>query len=200
MRSLRLINKWIIAAILAGSAMAVQAVPITGSIQMGGLVNTVDPFGNSTTLGSATGLAFVPLIPNTNKNMMVYLATGDFTQMGPTPLFGNIQNFQFNPFVGNVTNFWTAGGFSFALNSLAINTQNNNFLNISGTGTITAPANSGLSATTGYWSLSAQSGGSTGSIFSWSSSSGVPEPGPLALLGIGLFAIGAMRVRSSVKG
>ena len=76
MRSLRIINKWIIAAFLAGSAMAVHAVPITGSIQMGGLVQTVNNSG-PTTLGLATGLAFQPIFPN-NSTMMVYLATGDF--------------------------------------------------------------------------------------------------------------------------
>jgi hypothetical protein len=138
-----------------------------------------------------------------NENMMVSGAMGDFAQLGSTISFGNIQNFQFNPFVGNITNFWTAGGFSFALNSLNIDQQNANYLGISGTGTITCPTCSGgLTATTGYWSLSTQSGGSTGSVFSWSASSGVPvaEPGPLALLGIGLLAMGAVRARSFMKG
>jgi hypothetical protein len=211
MRSLRLINKWIIAAILAGSAMAVNAVPITGALIMKTGFTAVNSNWNSVTnLGSATGLDFKPTGPG--GAMAILMGTGAYSTLGPFPVRGSIKDIQFSPLgsrngsggilAGPVTDFWTVGAFSFALNSINVLTLNNTSIVLSGTGVVTGGA--GTTATSGNWVLAGNKKGGAG-IFSWSTGAGasgtaVPEPGALALLGIGLVAIGAVRVRQSVRG
>lgn len=202
MRTFRDSYKWIVAAALAGCALTAQAVPITGSISMLGGFTPVNSSWLATNLGSATGLDFDP--SGNGGSMIVNSATGNFSTLSPFPVNGTIKDIQFSPLgsrsgAGTVTNFWSVGGFSFALNSISIGFQSNSLIFLSGTGIVTGGA--GTTATLGNWSLSGQTSSGAG-IFSWSSTgsaSGVPvaEPGVLALLGIGLVAIGAVRFRFS---
>jgi len=208
MRTFRDSYRWIVAAALAVCAMAVQAVPITGSISMLGGFTPVNSNWLATNLGSATGLDFDP--SGTGGSMIVNSATGNFSTLSPFPVNGTIKDIQFSPLgsrgptpgstvTGSVTNFWSVGGFSFALNSISVGFQSNSLVFLSGTGVVTGGA--GTTATLGNWSLSGQTTSGAG-IFSWSSTGAasgvaVAEPGALALLGIGLVAIGAVRFRLS---
>ena len=92
MRTFRDSYRWIVAAALAVCAMAVQAVPITGSISMLGGFTPVDSNWLATNLGSATGLDFDP--SGTGGSMIVNAATGDFSTLAPFPVNGTIKDIQ----------------------------------------------------------------------------------------------------------
>jgi hypothetical protein len=196
--------------------MVAHAVPITGSLNMVGNYSAVNSGWNTTTLDLATGLDFNPLgsANGTSPNMGITYAGGDFASsiMPANPLSpfpGTIKDIQFSPLgsrsgAGPVTDFWTAGGFSFALTGIIIESQSSTQLALYGTGIVSG---NGFTNTLGSWRLSAQTlaGGANASVFSWSSTGkasgvAVAEPGALALLGIGLVAIGAVRGRQILRG
>lgn len=176
--------------LLLSTALEVVAVPITGDIGMGGNFIAVDSNWNATGTATATGIDFDPNL------FIVNSATGDFSGVG---FLGSIQDFQFDPLgindgsdgitaVSSIIDFWTIDGFSFELTSVSKGYTNNpnTFLILEGTGTISA---AGFDDTTGTWSFS---GDTSGSTFSWSAGSStepeiqVPAPDVLMLLGIGL--------------
>jgi hypothetical protein len=171
-------------------SLQVNAIPISGEIGMGGSFIAVDSSWVETGTASATGVDFDPNL------FIVGNATGDFAGVG---LFGSITDFQFDPSLGvndgfggvaavtSITDFWTIDSFSFELTSVSRGFTNDpdSFLVLEGTGIISSSV-SGLDATLGTWVFTGNTTG--GGSFSWSAGSAaqVPEPGVLALLGIGL--------------
>ena len=161
-------------ALLLSAAMEATALPITGDIGMGGNFTAVDSSWVATGTAVATGIDFDPNL------FIVNSATGDFSGVS---ISGSIQDFQFDPLVSSIVDFWTIDGFGFELTSVTRGFTNDpdTFLVLEGTGIISA---AGFDDTLGTWSFS---GDTTGSTFSWSAgTTAVPAPGVLVLLGMGL--------------
>lgn len=177
-------------ALLLSTAIEVMAVPITGAIGMGGNFIAVDSNWNATGIATATGIDFDPNL------FIVNSATGSFSGVSS---IGSIQDFQFAPLLGindgfggitavsSIDNFWVIDGFSFELMTVTVGFTNDpgSFLVLGGTGIISA---AGFDDTVGAWSFTGDT--SNGGTFSWSAGAatvaGVPEPGMLVLVGVGL--------------
>jgi VPDSG-CTERM motif len=181
----------VVAALLVVTALCprVGAAEITGKIDFG--VGTVTYDTNS--LATATQVS-------TWTNARVTLATGNFatfqitTPGSPGDAVTLAMPWVFNP--STATNpLWSVDGFSFALASSSIVTQNVNFLNISGPGTITG---NGFDPTPGVWSFtSTNSNGNPQTQFTFTTdSTAIPDGGTtVALLGLAFAGLeGARRV------
>src|SRR5215469_15814188 len=114
----------IVAAMLA--VASVQAVPISGSIEMGGELNL-----DNATLSSATQVTSWPLV-------YVVADSGSFGSISPLSLVTMSSSpWVFSPAPGvALNNLWSVGGFTFNFSSDTVSVSGN-FLDISGTGTIT---------------------------------------------------------------
>ena len=172
--------------------MVAQAVPITGNISIGGSFGLIDASGNQATLSQSTGIDFTP--PGAGGQFVVTSGTGSFSSI-PFFTVGSITDFQFAPFSGPINNFWdlSSVGFTFDLMAVTnvVKTLSTGAISLTGNGTINSTI-AGLDPTFGQWSLSGDS--SNGVIFGWSSTTSVPEPMTLALIGIGLLGFGFARV------
>jgi hypothetical protein len=186
-----LLQKLFFGMLLLGLTVTAYAVPITGSIGMGGNFIAVDDTWATTGTASATGVDFDPNL------FIVNSTSGSFTSVSST--IGNITDFQFDPGLGindgsggvtsvsSIVDFWTIDGFSFELTSVAKGFTNdpNTFLVLEGAGMISG---NGFDATSGTWSFTGDT--TNGGTFSWSAGSAtVAAPGSLVLLSIGLFGM-----------
>lgn len=169
----------IVALLMVFGAFPASAALIIGDISMSG---DFAPTGG-TNLSDATGIDFL------GDDFTVNGANGDFA--GLAGMTGSIQDFQFNPLAPSpVDPLWSVGGFTFALDAISIDFQNESFLLLSGTGVI---AGAGFDDTSGIWNLS---GNSAGALFNFSAGSTfVPVPGSLLLFGSALGFAGWLRRR-----
>jgi hypothetical protein len=117
---------------------------------------------------------------------------------------GTIKDLSFTPF-SPVDDFYTitVGGMtlSFNLMDIEVVSQNATFLTLVGTGLMHL---TGFDPTEGMWNFSGESsnGASPTATFSWSAAASarpsetlVPEPGAIALLGLGFLGVGLLRRR-----
>ncbi len=181
-------NQLLAAGLLAVFATASQAVQIDGTIDITGSIST-----DSGDLLNATQLVFetayvqsgtgtYSTIPNLDGG---FLTTVTF----PTnPL--SINPLEPVPFTlwGINTDADADFEYSFDLSTLSVDTQTENYLAVSGSGTLMAE---GYVDSFGLWSLTTQySGNDVFTKISFSSGSvSVPEPGTIALLGLGLLGL-----------
>jgi hypothetical protein len=162
------------------------AIPISGTMEMGGSFYAKDSDGNNTT--SAADATYIDFVYFNWDMFVVNSADGDFS--GLAGQYGDIKDIQFDPFLAPVADFWTIGTFSFELTSITRGITNDpeNVLVLNGIGTISSSVAT-LDDTVATWSFSGDTTG-TG-VFSWSATSAsVPEPSLLFLLSIGLIGIG----------
>jgi PEP-CTERM motif len=172
-----------------GFAPSLSAAPVTGSIDFGGTV-TFD----TNSLATATRV-------NTWNSSFVLQDSGSFSSISAGTNVTMAPSWIFNsgtpsvPQPGPATpNLWQVGGFNFDLSSSIVISQSANFLNVTGTGTISG---NGFTATPGNWSFtSSDSNGAPETTFGFQTqTTAVPEPSTLALLAIGAGGLVSSRKR-----
>jgi PEP-CTERM motif len=156
---------------ISSFAPSLQAAPITGSIDFGGVV-TFD----STSLANATRVSLW-------NSSFVLQDSGDFSSIAPGTNVTMASPWIFSPST-STPSLWSVGGFKFDLSSCVIVSQTSTFLNITGIGMISA---TGFDPTPGTWSFTASdSSGQPQATFGFQTqTAAVPEPGTLTLLAIG---------------
>ncbi len=179
---------------LTAFAAGAHAAPITGAFNMSG--DFVKPMG-ATTLGAATGIDFSPEGDGGEMEVDFVTPRSVLSSVLAKDMVGAIKDLVFTPF-STVDDFYTistvAGILSFDLLQIAVTQQNDTFLTLAGTGVMSLD---GYEDTAGTWNLSVQSAGAGSFVtFGWSASSAaVPEPGTLAMFGMGLAGLALARRR-----
>ena len=163
---------------------------IDGSISLSGGFTPVDdsnPTPQPTNLGAATGIDF-------DANATVDQGTGDFlASVGNAAVMGD---FQFSPSLDpNPVSVWVVDGFTFDMDTVTVLFQSDDFLLLSGAGSVSGNS---FQETMGTWKFSAQTADQT--TFSWSSSSlVVPIPAAVWLFGSGLLGLVGIARRKAVN-
>lgn len=173
---------------------AVQAIPISGTISMGGEANL-----DNSDLSQATSVTSWPLV-------YVVADSGAFSIVPDFSLVNmSSSTWTFSPAPGlALSDLWNVGGFTFDFQSDTV-TQTANFLTIIGYGTISG---NGYDPTAFEWELSAEDPSTGGPIqFTFSATAeptsdgngnSVPDGGlTVALLGLGLAGVEGMRRKLS---
>ena len=171
----------LLAVVLLGYAtfsQSAQAAPAQGSIDFGGVV-TFDTMS----------LATATEVTDWNSSFVLQ-DSGSFSSIAPGTSVTMAAPWIFNsgtpsvPQPGPATpHLWEVGGFNFDLLNSVVVSQSTNFLNVTGTGTISG---NGFDATPGTWSFtSSDSSGTDQNTFGFQAqTTAVPEPGTLSLLAL----------------
>ena len=179
-------KRFLVCGLLTLGSFSVQALPITGSLDMGGNAYAFDEKGGN----QVNDPASANFIDFTDDQFGVVTAKGLFTpHIGSV---GDIKDLPFDPFINSITDFWKIGDFSFDLTGVVRGTSSDpsKFLVLNGAGII--KDSSGVyDDTNATWSFTADTTGQ--GSFTWNAVSSVPEPGMLALLSIGLIGFGLRR-------
>lgn len=171
-----------------------QAAPAQGSIDFGGVV-TFDTMS----------LATATEVTNWNSSFVLQ-DSGSFSSIAPGTSVTMAAPWIFNsgtpsvPQPGPATpHLWQVGGFNFDLLNSVVVSQSTNFLNVTGTGTISG---NGFDATPGTWSFtSSDSSGTDQNTFGFQAQTTVvpeAESTILVVIGIGLLAGGRLIRRGRI--
>ena len=189
-----------------------HAAKINGSISFGMSGQAMNAGGNLPDFTGATGINFdtpapVLAIPGADlTNASVQGSSGDFATAGFTTVgaVAIFEDFFFNPASTPVIPLWTAttdpldalSGLtaSFDLLSLTVIGQTANELDIVGNGVLHL---AGFDDTPGAWTLSGDIVNNSLTFGFSSTNVAIPEPGMLALLGLGLVGFGIGRLKKN---
>lgn len=185
-----MIKQWMATGVLVlAAAFSAQAlaVPITGEVFTEGRFRT-----DTDNLATATWVTF--------PHAWTTSGTGDYSAVNGNRREVSYRSFTFNPGLsGPVDPLWsfTVGTdtYSFVMNSVGIVTQSATELSLVGLGMLYI---TGFDPTPGIWEFTASNMCGTEACigrFKFSANSSVPEPGTLALLGLGLLGLGLRRRR-----
>jgi hypothetical protein len=164
-----------------GMVASAHAALIDGSISLSGGFTPVDAVPLPTTLGAATGIDF-------DGSAAVNQATGDFS--GSVGHTATMVDFQFSPVLApNPVTVWSVDGYTFSMDTVAVDFHNANFLLLSGSGTVSG---TGFDPTPGTWVFGGQTANQAS--FSWSASSATVVPVPAAVWLFGSGVLGLMGV------
>jgi hypothetical protein len=186
--------------LLAVSASAVQAAPISGGFSITGNFLPLDSLGAVTSLDLATGLDFIELLgstptPGVPGHFLVNSAQGDFAPLvGQIGAIKDLMTFS-APMFSPVYGFETVGNMAFDLLSVAPVLQTADFLVLAGSGVL----HLGADIASGSFKFT---GNGANGTFSFSASDGttaVPEPASMLLMGTGLAVAAFGRRRRASK-